>query len=238
MTTQERHVAAGAYALGVMDPADAWHFEAHADGCATCMTQLAEFDGVVSLLASFASSMPPGETWVPDPGSGLLYRVIDEIAVARRRSRRRRMYLVAAAAALALGSTAVTGLDSPGPVRQQTVSAEKQVHALGQKVWHTDPATSVAAMVGTEKKEWGTDIGLELKNVKGPMRCRLVVVGRNGEEETVSTWWVPQSGFGVEGSASEHRFLYAQGGAAMDRTDIERFDVRTLDGRHLVSLHG
>lgn len=246
MTTQQ-HLAAGAYALGVLDPSDAWRFEAHMDECPVCSAQLREFAGIESLLTAFAAWVPPGENWLRGPGGALMHRMLDEVAAVRRASRRRRLYLVAAAAALAVCGTAVVGtgaapwsLGTPDQARpaehRPSLSAEQQVRALGEKVRHTDAATSVSAMVGMERTGWGTDVGLELRNVRGPLKCRLVAVGRSGVEETVTSWSVPAPGYGIPGTASSDDYLYAQGGTAMDPGDIQRFDVRTADGNLLVSV--
>ncbi|MGP3923233.1 zf-HC2 domain-containing protein [Streptomyces sp. 8N616] len=235
MTTQQ-HLATGAYALGVMEPADAWHFEAHLDECAACVAQLREFARLESLLAGLAATWPPGETWVPEPSPGLFDRMTREVTAVRRAGRKRRTYLLAAAAALVLGSSVVAGLGRSGAAPGAPTSAKEQVLALDEKVRHTDPGSGVAAMVGMEKRDWGTDVGLEVKNVRGPLTCRLLAVGRNGDEQTVATWSVPPSGYGVPGTASQNEFLWAQGAAAMDRADIERFEVRTLDGTRLVAV--
>ena len=52
---------------------------------------------------------------------------------------------------------------------------------MTDKVQATDPTTKVSATVGMEKKAWGTHTVLELKNVKGPLKCSLIAVGKNGE---------------------------------------------------------
>ncbi len=69
-----------------------------------------------------------------------------------------------------------------------------------------------------EKKAWGTHSVLELKNVKGPLKCSLIAVGKNGERETVTTWSVPKWGYGIENATTEQAKnpLYVHGGAAMD----------------------
>lgn len=233
MTTQ-RHIGAGAYALGVMDPVDAWHFAAHADECARCMAQLREFAGLEVLLADFGASLPPGETWVPQPSRGLMDRMVGEAVAARRASRRRRLALVAAAAAVVVAGSVLTGFETPGPGPGKPQDPEQQVLALSEKARHTDPATRISVMVGMEETAWGTEIGLVLRHVPGPLKCRLVAVGRTGEEETVTSWSVPASGYGIPGTSGEDKVLYAQGGTAMDREDIDRFEVRTLEGKRLV----
>ncbi|MEU6083565.1 zf-HC2 domain-containing protein [Streptomyces sp. NPDC047108] len=235
MRTQQ-HLATGAYALGIMDPADAWHFEAHLDECATCVAQLREFAGIEKLLAGLATAWPPGETWPPQPSDGLWDRVAGQVATARRASRKRRLYLVAAAAALVFGGSVVTGLAASGPAPPPPADPDEQVLAVNEKIRHTDASSGVSAMISMTERAWGTDVGIEIRNVRGPLRCSLVAVGKHGEEETVSTWSVPERGYGVPGTVTEKKALRSEGGAAMDRRDIDRFEVRTLDGKRLVAV--
>ncbi|MFD9289921.1 hypothetical protein ACFWBV_16860 [Streptomyces sp. NPDC060030] len=49
---------------------------------------------------------------------------------------------------------------------------------------------------------------------------------------------VPKWGFGIEGSAHEGARLplYVDGGAAMARSDIDRFEVRAFGGERLVVI--
>jgi hypothetical protein len=193
--------------------------------------------GVEALLAAYASSSPPGESWAPQPSPGLMFRMVDEVRAVRRRGRRRRLCLVAAAATVAFGGSFVAGLgDLPGPGRPQ--SEQQQILALAERTRHTDPGTAVSAMIGTEQRAWGTEVGLELGNVRGPLTCQLVAVSRNGEEQTVATWAVPARGYGVPHTASQDELLYLQGGVGMSRKDIDRFEVRALDGRPLVTIKG
>ncbi|MGP4001884.1 zf-HC2 domain-containing protein [Streptomyces sp. 8N706] len=254
MTAHERqseHEAVGAYALGVLDAADAARFEEHLAYCERCARHLDEFMGLEPLLATLAQA-PQG---VSDPASlhatpspQLLDRLVDEVAVKRRQRRRRGLYLVAAAAALIIGgpvaATVVTAEDSGstvagGPHAHSTSPAEDAFfNHMSDKVESTDPVSKVAATVGTEEKGWGTHTVLELKNVKGPQRCNLIAVSKTGEEEVVTSWGVPRWGYGVPGSTHEtaKHPLYVHGGAAMARSDIDHFEVRTFEGKRLVSV--
>ncbi|MBT2898775.1 hypothetical protein HET64_19555, partial [Streptomyces sp. McG3] len=56
--------------------------------------------------------------------------------------------------------------------------------------------------------------------------CALVAVGRDGSEETVGSW----SAGGVAGGPVE-----VSGGAALRPEGIDHFEVRTADGRRLVT---
>lgn len=254
MTAHERpseHEAVGAYALGVLDPADAARFEDHLAYCETCAEQLEEFMGLEPLLATLADTpavLPDAAELRTKPSPGLLDRLVGEVAARRRQRRRRGLYMVAAAASLIIGgpvvATAVTsdgGGSGAGAPHSQSASPSEDAFfdQVGHKVEATDPETKVSATVGTAPKAWGTQAVLELKNVKGPLKCNLIAVSKTGEEEVVTSWAVPRWGYGIPGSVhdeSKHP-LYVHGGAAMDRGDIDHFEVRTFDGRRLVSVH-
>ncbi|MFF2845461.1 anti-sigma factor family protein [Streptomyces sp. NPDC058001] len=249
------HETVGAYALGILDDYEATAFEAHLAGCDWCARQLEELAGMEPMLAALAdlpggpgmqSGTPAiGEQLAAKPSRQLADRLVDEVAVRRARKRRRGLYLVAAAAALIIGGPltviAVNG-DSGGTTGVEahpTSPAEDAFfHHMDQKVTATDASSDVTATVGMENKAWGTHTVLELKNVKGPLKCSLIAVGKNGERETVTTWSVPAWGYGIENStnANAKKPLYVHGGAAFAEKDIDHFEVRTLDGKKLVEV--
>ncbi|WP_327274924.1 zf-HC2 domain-containing protein [Streptomyces sp. NBC_01224] len=246
------HDAAGAYLLGILDDAEASAFEAHLADCDLCAAHLDEFAGLEPVLALLSESPAsvPGARPVPHvpqpPAPRMLDRLVDEVAVKRAGRRRRSMYLVAAAAALIIGGPAVavlaTGNDGtpaqaadPHPT---SPAEDSYFHHMTEKVRATDPTTKVDATIGMEKKAWGTHTVLELKNVTGPEKCSLIAVSKTGEEEVVTSWSVPKWGYGIKDSphrASKYP-LYVHGGAAMDRGDIDHFEVRTFDGKRLVEV--
>lgn len=248
------HDAAGAYVLGILDDAEASAFEAHLAGCAQCAAHLDEFAGMEPMLAMLSESPAavPGARPVPHvperPAPRMLDGLVDEVARKRSQRRRRTRFLIAAAAVLVIGGpvavvTATAGDDPGGRVvaadPHPTSPAEDAFfHHMPEKVEATDPVTRVDATVGMEPKAWGTHTVLELKNVKGPQKCSLIAVSKGGEEEVVTSWSVPEWGYGIEGSshASAERPLYVHGGAAMARGDIDHFEVRTFDGERLVEI--
>ncbi|MFI0874083.1 anti-sigma factor family protein [Streptomyces parvus] len=250
------HDAAAAYVLGILDDAQASDFEAHLAGCARCAAHLDEFAGMEPMLAMLAEapSAVPGARPVPHvpekPAPRLLGGLMDEVARKRHRRTRRSRYWVAAAAALIVGGPvaafAVTAGDDDrgggsvavGEPHPTSPAEGSFFEHMTEKVSATDPTTRVGATVGMEEKAWGTHTVLELKNVKGPQKCTLVAVSRTGEEEIVTSWSVPQWGYGIEGATNPAAKapLYVHGGAAMDREDIARFEVRTFDGERLVEI--
>ncbi|MGW7055685.1 anti-sigma factor family protein [Streptomyces sp. NPDC054887] len=230
MSRNQRHRDVGAYALGVLDPADSFRFEEHLADCATCAVRLGEFAGLESTLAAYAHAGGGAPAPLPEPPTaGLLDRLLATVEAGRRQRSRRRLRLVAAAAVLIIGGpVAALGLrpgggDGGGPVRRYAA---------------TDPASGVRAAVALRERGWGAAVGLELARVAGPLTCELVVVGKDGEEQTVTTWAVPEGGYGMPGVEGHEEPLRTEGGAALRGSDIARFEVRTLDGRRLVTIGG
>ncbi|MEU0811159.1 zf-HC2 domain-containing protein [Streptomyces sp. NPDC005970] len=242
----QQHTAVGAYALGVLDAADAARFEEHLLGCDRCGAELDQLMGIPPLLAEFATSsdgrtvLDPA-TITARPGPELLGKLMDDVSTSRRGGRRRRLFLVAAAAALIIAGpfagAALTSDDGDGGKPQVVAAAPaKAAFDQGRKSGAVDPTTKVDATVSLQAKGWGTSVALKLGNVKGPKACDLVAVGKDGHEETITTWAVPSTGYGIkDGDASRwsKEPLYALGGAAMNPDQIDRFEVRTLDGDRL-----
>jgi hypothetical protein len=244
------HDAVAAYSLGILDEPEATAFEAHLAGCDYCAAQLDDFAGMAPMLAALAEPPGPSRELTP-PSPALLANLVDEVAVQRdqqARRKRRGLYLVAAAAAVVIGGSgavvvaAANNGSKPSvalPDPHPTSPAEDAFfHHMEKKTGATDPVTKVTAVVGTEKKGWGTHTVLELKNVKGPLKCSLIAVSKNGEEEVVSSWSVPKWGYGIPDSPNKAAKtpLYVHGGAAMDVNEIDHFEVRTFDGRSLVKV--
>ncbi|MBT2491214.1 zf-HC2 domain-containing protein [Streptomyces sp. ISL-96] len=252
MTTHDRHSehdAVGAYVLGILDDADATAFEAHLAYCEYCAAQLDDFAGMEPMMAALAESPGPPPR-LTEPSPQLLSRLTDEVAAGRAQRRRRGFYLVAAAAVLVVGSptiAVVAGLTAGNDDRGGNIAGEPHptspaedafFNHMEEKIVATDASTKVSATVGMEKKAWGTHTVLELKNVKGPLKCSLIAVSKDGQEETVTSWAVPKWGYGIADSTNEMAKspLYVHGGAAMNRNEIDHFEVRTFDGKRLVEV--
>ncbi len=214
MRSLERHRDVGAYALGVLDEADAFRFEDHLMECPRCAAQVTEFGPAARQLLLYRQATPRLVSPLTRPGPRLLDRLLSEVSVRRRTARRRVLY--AAAAALAC---VVAG---PGVV----LYASQADSAL--RVTATDERSGVWARITAEDEVWGTDVRLEVRDGAGPRVCRLVAVARNGTEQTVISWNVPGGGAG--------RPSTMRGGAALHGDQITRYEVRTAGGEHLVTL--
>ncbi|MER6069345.1 anti-sigma factor family protein [Streptomyces sp. NPDC001852] len=242
------HETVGAYALGILDDAEATAFEAHLAGCEWCAQQLDELAGMEPMLAALAdlpgsgSSPAIGESLSAKPSPRLVEKLVDEVAEKRAQKRRRSFYMIAAAAALIiagpLAAVAVNGgSDSGGQVTAS--SAQTTFEAMPDKKSATDPSSQISATVAMAQKDWGTQTVLELKNAKGPIKCSLVLVAKNGQRVTMSSWSVPDWGYGIpNGKTPESRKpLYIGGAAAFKPNEIDHFEVVTFQGQKLVQVN-
>ncbi|MFF4830813.1 anti-sigma factor family protein [Streptomyces sp. NPDC001315] len=240
------HETVGAYALGILDDAEATAFESHLATCEWCAQQLDELAGMEPMLAALAdlpgSGTPAiGESLSAKPSPRLAEKLVDEVSERRAVKRRRGFYLVAAAAALIIGGPLTVlattgGSDDSG--NMAAGPAQTAFQTMTDKKSATDPATHVTATVAMEKKDWGTHAVLQLKNVTGPEKCSLIAVGKNGERETVTSWSVPNWGYGLPNAKTEEAKnpLYVHGGAAFTPNEIDHFEVMTFDGKRLVEV--
>ncbi|GHJ99234.1 anti-sigma factor family protein [Streptomyces sp. NPDC003753] len=244
------HETVGAYALGILDDAEATAFEAHLATCDWCAQQLDDLAGMEPMLAALAD-MPDshgtpaiGESLSAKPSPRLVERLVDEVSERRAQKRRRSFYLVAAAAALIIGGPvavmAVNGGDdaNTGHTVAAVSPAKAAFQSMTDKVSATDPTTGVSATIAMQAKDWGTSGAIEVKGVKGPLKCSWVAVGKNGERETLASWSVPQWGYGIpDGKTEESKNpLYVSGAAAFTPNQIDHFELMTFDGKKLVEV--
>ncbi|MFH9810455.1 zf-HC2 domain-containing protein [Streptomyces olivaceus] len=217
MRSLERHRDVGAYALGVLDEAEAFRFEDHLMECPSCAVQVTEFGPAARQLMLYRSATPRLVHPVAKAGPRLLDRMLSEVAARGRTGRRRLLYAVAAAVVCAVaGPGAVLWAGQGGPAAPVTATTTA-----------TDERSGVWARLTTADEDWGTDVRVEVRDGAGPRSCRLVAVGRDGTETTVTSWTVPGQD---EGSNT------MRGGAALHPDQIDHYEVRTAQGDHLVTL--
>jgi len=215
MRSLERHRDVGAYALGVLDEADAFRFEDHLVGCSICATHMSGFDSAVRQLMLYRRVVPRSVVSLAAPGPRLLERLLDAVSARHRGIRRRRLYAVAAAVGLAVAGPAVAVAFEHGSSGAMTALSG------------TDPSTGVWARIAARDRVWGGQIDATVKDRTGPHTCRLVVVGTDGSEQTVMSWTVP---------ADDRAATTVQGNTALRSAQIDHYELRTRSGRHLITL--
>lgn len=214
MRSLERHRDVGAYALGVLNEADAFRFEDHLMECPQCTAHVSEFRPAARQLMLYRRSTPRSVHPFATPGPRLLDRLLGEVANRHKAGRRRWLYAVAASVVFAAGGPAIAIVTADG-------SPTTQVAA-------TDAQTGVWAQVTSEDRVWGSQVDVLVKDAAGPRPCQLIAIGKDGSEQTVTSWM-------AQGDTSTTTSM--QGGAALQSEEISRFEVRTTDGEHLVTLN-
>jgi hypothetical protein len=242
------HRDVGAYALGLLNPRDETEFETHLAGCELCAMELAEFTRVAAVLPDVdVESLAAAEGY--DPDGRQLDRLLGRVAFQRRRGQSHRMFAAAAAVLLVAGGIAAGGVigglaagrdhgtGNPGALATPTVTTAPAL--AGDEFRATDPVSRVDAKVWLESKKWGTQVTLSVGNVRGPLECRLVAVSRSGQRDVAMAWTVPPEGYGT---AAQPVLLTLHGATALQRSDIDHVEVRTVDpaaptgGATLVSI--
>ncbi|GGI98649.1 zf-HC2 domain-containing protein [Streptomyces brasiliensis] len=214
MRSQERHRDVGAYALGVLDEAEAFRFEDHLMECPRCAAHVTEFGPAARQLLLYRRATPRFVHPMTQPGPRFLDRLLGEVTARHRARRRRLLYGLAASVVFAVAGPGIAvytaGHGSP----------------VARVITATDATSGVWARARTWEKDWGSDVELRVKDAAGPRSCRLVAVGRDGTEQVVASWT-------VSGHAGTDT---VDGSAALRPDEIDHYDVRTQDGAHLVTL--
>ncbi|MEU5976283.1 zf-HC2 domain-containing protein [Streptomyces sp. NPDC047315] len=212
MITPQRHEDVAAYALGVLEPADAHRFEDHLARCGHCRVELCGFAATAGALRELAALGPAGVDARLTPA--LPRRLVEEVGRRRRRARGRRrkvaVALLALAVAVPVGTYAVR---TNGPPSAAPRTAEERFTAA-------DAGTAVSASAAVTGRAWGTEVELRLTGLRGPAACRLFAVDRDGVEHPVLSWRVPPGGY-VGGNALEVR-----GGTNVPAGDVDRWEIR------------
>ncbi|GGT91689.1 anti-sigma factor family protein [Actinomadura citrea] len=234
MSSQVEHTDVGAYALGLLEEGDRLAFEAHLRGCGSCQAELGELSGAAGALSGLSPAAGPIPDGAGREGAGEPSAppapVIDMMRRRRRADQRfrRGAYLAgaaaaaAAAAALAAGIGIGTAVDDEAPPPKPPVAQS----LTGQRFHAANAGTGASGTVALVDKGWGTQVGLELRGIRGPLKCHLEAVSRTGERSVVAGWSVPDKGYGVPGQPKP---LVMQGGTGLSRQQIGHFEVR-LDG--------
>ncbi|MFF4585073.1 zf-HC2 domain-containing protein [Streptomyces sp. NPDC001388] len=215
MRSLERHRDVGAYALGVLDEAEAFRFEDHLMECPQCAAQVTEFGPTARQMMLYRRATPRTVHPFAGPGPRLLDKLLAEVSVRRRAARRRMMFALAASVVIAL----------VGPAVAMMAGGDGDSDAV--RVTATDEKSGVWAQVTIEDEAWGSGIELKVKDGAGPRDCRLIAVGHDGSEQTVTSWNVP---------LHDARPNTMKGGTAYHPDEVARYELRTAEGEHLVTL--
>jgi anti-sigma factor RsiW len=215
MRSLERHRDVGAYALGVLDEAEAFRFEDHLMECPRCAAEVTEFGVTTRQLMLYRRATPRFVHPMAQPGPRMLDRLLAEVATRRRAGRRRMLFTLAASVVFAVSVPGVA------------MMAEGSDEAPPTVVAATDARTGVWAQVTTADEASGSQVELKVKDSAGPRACHLVIIGHDGTEETATSWHGP-------GHDAHPNTMMAS--SSLHPEEIARYEIRSTAGEVLVKL--
>ena len=174
---------AGAYTLGVLDPADRRRFEAHLRSCATCQSAVRDLAVLPGLLAGIDVAALD-DTVDLATGAAIERRARDELSVLRR-SRARWRWVAAAAAVVATSGaawTVVRELDDGTPVSTPATTATAPTMATVSR------SLADATAIGADARTWGTALTAEFSGLPERERYQLWTVDHGGAWTIAATW--------------------------------------------------
>jgi hypothetical protein len=228
--TEVHHEDVAAYALGLLSDEERYAFQHHLDGCPSCAVEVGSFAAMGDLIRG----VNPDDLHAEQDDSKVESLLVRRAAKERRNRTFHRAFMSAAACFLiATGVFLVVNASASGPNPDSVHSPARALLMTGHTYALSDATTGVSGVIGVEDKGWGTHVALELKGVKGPLKCRLLAFGDDGRSETVASWGIPDKGYGVPGSPDP---LLLHGGTSLTQSDLNHFTVETFDGRVLATV--
>lgn len=237
------HRDVAAFALGILDDPDAAAFEAHLSDCARCAAELETFLDLSTALADADLDADSVVTTMEATEDGqLLQRLMNSVAYQRTKVRTMRVLAAAAAFVLVVG-VAVTGVfagQQIGSEQDQVAQSEPRSPSdtatggpngragepFDTKIQGTNPSTKTSAEALFVGRAWGTEIWLEVRNLRSAeaMPCQLVVVTDDGRDEIAGIWTIPAGEYGTDARPAP---LTVTGVAKAPRNEISRLELRS-----------
>jgi hypothetical protein len=210
----------GAYALGALEPRQRGEVDAHLRECPECREEVARLAALPGLLARLPEEGAGGAD-LPAAPADLGERALATIA-ARRRARRRRLRRWgaalggAAAAVVVVAGLLVAGGGGGGdggggvPLRIEAVA---------------DDAGEVTGTAWADGRDWGTAIGVDLRDLPERPAYELTAIADDGHREVAATWSPTASGV-----------ARVEGACAILPADMAGYEVTAAGGEVLVRL--
>jgi anti-sigma factor RsiW len=201
----------GAYLVGSLDPAERAEVEQHLATCTDCLSEMAELAPLPGVLGRIDAAEARDRLLTPSPD--LLSRALAAIDEHEQKERRRLLRWKTAAAAAAVVAVLAGALP-----QLITKGAEDTPMAVMAGV-------TAAGMGSMHQRAWGTAVHLELTGLPPASGYRAYATARDGRTEVAANW-----GASPDGRAT------VVGTTAIPRNELASIQIRTVDGRPLLTL--
>lgn len=219
----------GAYALGALEPSEVAEVDEHLATCAECRAELAELEE----MKDFLGEVPP-EAFLEGPPEGgdlLLQRTLREVresspepvveVPAKRRSSR---WLMVAAALVvvagALGGGVALGRSTAPPQATEPAAGYKEVTT-------TDTVSGASMATTVEPRTGWSWVQVQVAGLKAGDQCKLLVTDKSGKTWTAGSWVVSEK-------AAKNGSTFG-GGVLVPLDQVQSVEIRTLQGKHVVT---
>ena len=210
---EHRRTDLGAYLIGSLAPPERATIERHLGGCPDCRAELATLAPLPGLLARLAPDEARDQALTPDPQ--LLARTLHAVRDRQRSQQRRLVRWRLATVAAGIVAIAVVALP---PLVGSAPSGSPLVSAAGVTATGTG---------GLSARPWGTAVVLTVTGLPAATGYVAYAMGRDGRGEIAATWGVTPDGHAA-----------VTGATAIPRADLAAVQIRTTDGRTLLTLSG
>jgi anti-sigma factor RsiW len=206
-----RRTDLGAYLVGSLDPAERAEVGQHLDTCIDCLSDMAELAPLPGVLGRIDAAEARDRLLTPSPD--LLSRALAAVDEHEQKERRRLLRWKVTAAAAAVVAVLAGALP-----QLITKSAEGTPMAVMTGV-------TAAGMGSMHQRAWGTAVHLELTGLPPAAGYRAYATARDGHTEVAANW-----GASPDGRAT------VVGTTAIPRNELASIQIRTVDGRPLLTL--
>ncbi|MET7862882.1 anti-sigma factor family protein [Micromonospora taraxaci] len=227
------HVDIGGYLMGELDQEQLRRVEEHLASCAECRTEVESLQEWKHALEAVPEAMLLDGP--PEGGDLLLQRTLRQVRGESSGHRQRRRVILSAAAVVALAAAVSGGVllgrttdDAPDtralPAPSTTVTA---TNPATRNATTTDPGTGARLTVAVTPAPGWVRVNAAVSGIPRGERCRLLVVGKDGNAVLSGSWLVS------EGGAADGTTL--DGSALIDPAQVGEVRVENTDGKVFVT---
>jgi len=220
------HVDMAGYLMEMLTPEEKTRADEHLAGCAECRDEIASLQEWSAAMRDIPDEMLLDGP--PEDADLLLQRTLRQVRQEAAGSRTRRFAVLATAAA-AVVAVAIGGgvLLGRGTATTTVPQAQSSVPAGSRTLTATDDATKASISATIQPAAGWIRVSATVQGIPAGEKCRLEVLGRDGEAILAGSWLVSPAG--------EAGGTTLNGSALIDNADVTAVRVVNTTGREFVT---
>jgi len=223
------HVDMAGYLMEMLTPEEKLRADEHLTGCAECRAEIESLQEWSSALREIPDEMLLDGP--PEDADLLLQRTLRQVRTEASGGRVRRIAVLATAAAavvaVAIGGGVVLGRGTADTSVPQAQGSSAPVVPGTRTVTATDPATKAELSATIVPAAGWIRVSATVKGIPAGERCRLEVMGRDGQAILAGSWLVSPAG--------EADGTPLNGSALIDSAEVTAVRVVNTSGKEFVT---